>query len=212
MIDAQRHEKSHQGGGLARLDPVEQILRRLISKTVEGKELLLRQVIEIGRVLDQLPVDQLLQRGVAEALDVERGDEMSQVLEDLCRTDGIDTASGRFTGLADEVRAAFRAFLRHPPGPARRRALLREDPNHLRDHVTGPLDDDVVPRPDVLARHLVLVVQGGAADGDTADLDGREPGHRGNRASAADVNLDLLDDRFGLLRRKLEGERPTRTA
>ena len=212
VSDAERNQKAQQRCRLAGFDPVKQVLGGLVRKALEGQELRLAQVIEVGRVFDQLPVDQLLQRGVAETLDVEGADEVSQVLQHLRGADWIDAAGRCFSGLPHQVGPALRTFLRHVPGAARRGPLLFQDADHFGDDVTGALDDDVVRRPDILARHLVLVVEGGAADGDTADLDRRQPGDRGDGAGAADVDLDVLHDGLGLLGWELEGQRPARAA
>ena len=66
--------------------------------------------------------------------------------------------------------------------------FVRHHRDHLRDHVAGALDDDGVAVADVLARDLVLVVQGGAADDDAADGDRLQLGHRRQRAGAADLD------------------------
>src|SRR5207237_10716794 len=176
VVDAERNQEPDKGRRLARLDPIEQVLRGLFGKALQGQQLRSRQVIEVGRVLDQLPIDQLLQGGIAKALDVEGGDEMAQVLEDLRRTGRIDAAGGRLARLADQIRAALRAFFRHVPGAARRRPLLGQHPDDFRNYVAGPLDDDVITGPHVLAGDLVFVVQRRAADRDATDLDRGEPG------------------------------------
>src|SRR5207302_505244 len=122
----------------------------------------------------------------------------AQVLEHLRRTGRIDAAGGRLARLAHQVRAALRALFRHVPGAARRRPLLGQHPDDFRNYVAGPLDDDVIARPHVLAGDLVFVVQRGAADRDPADLDRGEPGDRRDRAGAPDVDLDLLHHRLRL--------------
>src|SRR5260370_40519241 len=115
MTDAERYQKTLKRRWLAGLDPVEQVLRGLVRKAVERPQLVLRQVIEVGRVLDELLVDQLLQRGVAQALDVERANEVSQVLEPLGLTGRIDASGGGLTGLPSQFDTVHRSLLGHEP-------------------------------------------------------------------------------------------------
>ena len=55
-----------------------------------------------------------------------------------------------------------------------------------------------------------FVVQGGRRDRDATDEDGFQHGVRGHRSGAAHVDLDVLEDRCLLLRRKLVSDRPPR--
>ena len=158
MADAERNQKPQQRCRLAGLDPVKQVLRRLVRKALQGQQLLLGQVVQVRRILDQFAVDQLLQRRVAKALDVERANEVAKVFEDLGGAQWIDTTGGRLPGLSHQVFATFGASLRHVPGAARRRPLLFHDADDLGDDVAGALDDDVVPRPHIFASYFILVV------------------------------------------------------
>ena len=72
----------------------------------------------------------------------------------------------------------------------------------LRNDVAGALDYHRVADARVEPRDLVLVVQAGVGDDDAADGDRLEFGHRRQRAGAADLDLDRLDDR----RRAFGGE------
>ena len=82
----------------------------------------------------------------------------------------------------------------------------------MRDHVAGALHQNRVADAHVLALDLVLVVQGGVGDDDAADGHRLELGDRRQRARAADVDLDRLDDRRRLLGRELVRDRPARRA
>ena len=84
--------------------------------------------------------------------------------------------------------------------------------DHLGDDVAGALDAHPVALADVLPRHLLAVVQGGAGDGDAADLDRQHDGDRGDHAGAADAGEDGEDAGDLLARRELEGEGPARMA
>ena len=90
-------------------------------------------------------------------------------------------------------------------GAARR---VGDDAEDLRDHVAGPLQHHGVADADVLAGDLVLVVQRGAGDDDAADIDRLKPCDRGQRAGAADLDVDLFEQRDGLLGGEFPGDGP----
>jgi hypothetical protein len=66
----------------------------------------------------------------------------------------------------------------------------------------------VVADPDVLAAHLVEVVQRGAGNGRPGYLGGGQVRHGCERPRPADIRDDVLDDRLHLLRRELVGDGP----
>ena len=134
---------------------------------------------------------------------------MDQALQHLRGTGGAPGAPAhRFARPPLDRRAAHRADGGHLEPTLLPRALLREHSDDLGDHLTGPLDDHVIPDPDVLAPHLILVVERGVAHDDPGDPDRLEIGHGGERAGAADVDRNVPDARFGLLGRELVGDRP----
>jgi len=55
-------------------------------------------------------------------------------------------------------------------------------------------------------------VQGGVADHDPADGDGVEPGHGGQGAGAADLDVDAFQHCGGLLSREFVGDGPAGAA
>ena len=171
--DPERHEKTCQRRGLAPFQAIQEVLRGLVRKAVQAQELVLRQLIQVRRIVNDFPVRQLGEGCVAESLDVHGRDEMPQVLEDLGGTARIDAPGDGRTRFPDEVGPAFRARPGHVPRLAGCRAFFSDDTNDFRDHIAGSLDDDVVPCPHVFARDLVLVVQRRPADGRPADLDRR---------------------------------------
>ena len=67
------------------------------------------------------------------------------------------------------------------------RPLVEHDLENLRDDVAGALHHHRVADAHVLARDLVLVVQGGVGDDDAADGHRLELGDRRQRAGAADL-------------------------
>jgi hypothetical protein len=88
--------------------------------------------------------------------------------------------------------------------------MLTRRPDHLRDHVSGPLDDDEVALADVLAVDVLLVVERGVRDGHAAHVDGLELRPRIERARAPDADVDLPQLRDGRRRRPLVRARPAR--
>ncbi len=92
------------------------------------------------------------------------------------------------------------------------RPLLRDDAHDLRYHVSRPPHDHRVADADVLAAHLVLVVQRGVGHRHAADEHGLEPCHRRDRAGAPDLDVDAdhLGCHFlgGELVRDREARRP----
>ena len=123
----------------------------------------------------------------------------------------------------DSVCSGARAFLREMIGLGVFRPLVDDHVEHLRDDVAGALDDDGVADADVAALaqllavaadalDVVLVVQRRVLHDDAADGDRLELGDRRQRAGAADLDLDVLEDGGGLLGRELVRDRPARRA
>ena len=81
---------------------------------------------------------------------------------------------------------------------------------HLRDDVAGALDQHPVADAHAEPLDLVAIVQGRVGDGDAADADRLQPRDRGQLAGAADLDVDRLEHRLGLLGRELVGDRPAR--
>ena len=140
------------------------------------------------------------------------------MLEALDRLRGADQRAGAaahdvglpglLVDLAQSRRSADRADVRKLVRFGARGPLVEHDFEDLRDDVAGALHHDRVADPHVLARDLVLVVQGGVGDDDAADGHRLELGERRQRAGAADVDVDRLDDRHRLLGRELVRDRP----
>ena len=175
----------------------------------------------VGRRADQTFGEKELDQLFAQSLDVEgvARREMLEALDRLRRTDeraGAAAHDVRFAGLlvdlAQSRRAADRAGLGEDIGLRVRRPLVEHDREHLRDDVAGALHHHRVADAHVLARDLVLVVQGGVGDDDAADGHGLELGDRRERAGAADLDVDRLDDRHRLLGWELVRDRPARRA
>ncbi len=157
----------------------------------------------------------------AEPVDVEgaAGDEMLEVLDGLigagefaaAARDGAFLACRRF--LAHHVGVQMtRAFLRKFVGLGAARAVFHNDAQHLRNDVAGALDAHRIADADVEPRDLVEIMQRRVLDHDAADRHRFELGHRRERAGAADLDLDVLDDGQRLLGGKFVRDRPARRA
>ena len=72
------------------------------------------------------------------------------------------------------------------------------------------MEQDTVADADVLATHLVEVVEGGAGDRGAGDLDRPQVRHRRQRPGTTDIGHDVLDDGLDLLGRELVGDGPAR--
>src|SRR3984893_12587868 len=168
---------------------------------------------DVARLADQPVLPKGRDMFLAEPLDVEAvaRDEMTEPLDGLRGTDQPAGAAPRhLTRLAHREAAADRAMV----GKLVRLRILRpaveHDRDDLWDHVTGALDDDGVADPDILARDLVLIVQGGTLHDDPADGDRLEHRHRGQRALAADLDRDVTQHSLCLLCGKFLSDRPAR--
>ena len=158
---------------------------------------------------------------IAEAFDVEgvAGDEVFQPLLGLgganqpARAAAHDICFARsLVHFALSGTATDRALTRKNIGDAAGRALVLDDADHLGDDVAGALHHDGIADADVLAGDLVLVVERGVRDHHAADRDGLEFRDRRQRAGAADLDLDGLQDGHGLLSGELVGDGPARRA
>ena len=150
---------------------------------------------------------------VAEVLDVHRAAtrEVEQPLDALRGTPPLVRAP--VVGLAlgpHERRAARGTGRRHLPAPGTLLPFREHRADDLGDHVSGTSDDHRVALADVLAPHLLLVVQRGVGDRDASDEHGVEHGERRDLARAPRMDVDLLQQRRALLGRELVRDRPAR--
>ena len=135
---------------------------------------------------------------------------------------GIFLAGAR-VDFAHRMAAADRAFVGKLVRLRASRTFLQVHAQHLRDHIAGALDGDGVANADIgaVAQRLalradalneVLVVQGRVLHHHAADGDWLELRNRGERTGAADLDVDILDNRGRLLGRKLVRDREARRA
>ena len=119
---------------------------------------------------------------------------------------GVDAAVGHFPFHLVDGAATFGAFLGHAEGFARLPFL--DDFKDVRDDFAGALDKHGVVDVQAEAVDLVHVVERGAGDGDSADLHWLQNGDGGERASATDLDDDVVDDRGFLACRIFVGNGP----
>src|SRR5262249_48964985 len=107
---AQGVEQAGQAARARGVDRPDEVLGRLVGKAVELGDVLGREPVEIGEVLDLPAVDQLLDRAVAQVLNVHRPprSEMPQALLELGRTGAVG---------APPVRLALGPLLPTTPRP-----------------------------------------------------------------------------------------------
>ena len=177
-----------------------------------------RQVVEVGRVVDQSRRHQLQHPLLAQVFDVHGRTRrvVGDALHPLGRA--VDV---RAVGVALARQAHER--LRHRPGTSSGTSTsacdgpARPDPRRTGPTTSGMTSPalrtiDQVARPDVLGRHLVLVVQRRHPDRRATDEDGLEAGEGRGPAGAADGDHDVEQPRGALLGRELEGDGPARGA
>jgi hypothetical protein len=81
--------------------------------------------------------------------------------------------------------------------------------DNLGNDVAGPLDKDPVADSEPLFPDEALIVQGRAGHGHTSDCDRFEHSRGCEHTGPADLDLDILQYGFGLMRRKLERHSPS---
>ena len=138
---------------------------------------------------------------------------MDQPLDALRRADQTaGAAPHHLAGRSHRMAAAHRTNVGKHVWLCVFRSPLQTHRDDLRDHVAGALQHHRVADPDVLARDLVLVVQGRVLHQHAADIHRLQPCDRRQRAGAADLDADILQHGHCLLGRELPGDRPARRA
>ena len=207
LRDAERVKEAAERRMLAVLESRNEVLSRLVREALELDHLLPGQSVEVAGVLDPSLLDDLVERGVAEALDVESttAGEMAQELESLRATERVDASVRDVWLLADDLPPTHRALGGHAP------AFLRLlDADDLRDDVARAMDDHARAHVDAFLIYLRLVVHRDVAHRDASDDHRLDVRDRRQHAGAADVAVDCLHVRLGLLGRVLESHRPAR--
>ena len=173
------------------VDRRDQVAGRDLAEALELHQLVLVEVVDVADVGDQALLEEAQRLLLAEPVDVHRplADEVLDVLEGLPGAAGAVRAD-REDGVLGLHRlgAAGGAFLRRLRLARALLAFLGQRRDDLGDHVAGAHHDHLVADPDVLARQVLLVVEGRGGDGDAADVDRlehreRAPGGRSCRRS-----------------------------
>ena len=134
----------------------------------------------------------------------------------LGRAVGIQAApNDAFIAFNDARRArdlgtALRTSRREPEGCLLARPLGQDYIHDRRNDFPRLLDLHRVADADVLLADIVFVVQRGATDSAAGQENRLQLGHRRERAGAADLNGDALEQRFGLLSGVLVRDGPAR--
>jgi hypothetical protein len=83
---------------------------------------------------------------------------MQQSLAELGWTGSIGTTRHRLTHRTVGQSVTDRAEGRHAEGKAVRRTSFEEHTDHLRNHITSALDEDLIAYTDVFAPNFVFIV------------------------------------------------------
>ncbi len=222
MADAQGEDEPVQRDGPPGLDRRHQVADRGLAIAVPLAQGLQRRLVagqaeDVRGFADQALLVEGGELLLSQALDVERAprDEQLEVLDPLERAGEFARAAAHH-GLHPGRRGLPRqrslertgADLGKGVGRRPRRPGREHRPDHLRDHVPGPLDDHRVADAHVLPGDLVGVVQGGVAHGRPTDEHRRQLGDGGDRPSAADLELDAFERGRRLLGGELVGDGP----
>ena len=225
--NAEGVDETRQARLLAVFDGAEEFFARQLGKAFEVDDVLELEGIQICRRAHQPFVDQLFDALVAQAFDVHgtARDEVDDRLLELCATGQATDAAihraltDRLAALAAldqlgalDVRATHRALLGNLHRPGVFGAALGDDLHHLRNHVARAADNHGIADHQPQSRDFVHVVQGRIGHGNTRDLDRFQARHRGDRAGASDLELDVEQFRELFHRREFVRDGPARLA
>ena len=177
---------------------------------------LLAQLVDVGDVLDQPLFEEAQRLLLPQPVDVHRplADEVLDVLEGLAGAAGavgqiVKTAPSGFT-VGGPAGRAFLRRLRFARPPFAALAVS----GATTCGITSParITTTSSPTAHVLARQVLLVVEGRGADGDAADVDRLQHRERDQVPGAADVPDHVEQLRRRRRRRELPGDRPARLA
>ena len=185
------------------------------AQPVELDQLLDRELVQVGRGIDQPRLEQLLQPRVGQSADVHRvaRREVHQPFQSPAGAgdvrDSRPPPPPRRSAPACRRPGSDRAWPTAARSPSRRSGIGRD---HLRNHLAGALHLHPVAHAQVLLPDQRLVVQRGQPHRGAADLHRLEHGERVERAGAPDVHLDVEQPRVGDVGRELARDRPARLA
>ena len=152
---------------------------------------------------------------IAHALNIQRAAaaKMLQPLHRLRRADQpAGAAAHHIIANPHRMAATGRADIREDKCRAPPRPIGIHHRNNLRNNIARALQNHPVPRADILARNLILIVQGGVRNRNAAHHHRLHHRARRQRPGAADLNVDAQQSGDGLLSREFPGNRPARRA
>ena len=135
---------------------------------------------------------------------------MNQALASQRRTVRIRAADSCLSTLTLNTPAAIRTFRRYLNLFFFSRALFRHHAQHLRNNLASLIDKHPVADADILRADKILIMQGCTADNAAAQLHRRQHCRRRQHSCASHAPVDILQRRFGLLRRIFISRRPAR--
>src|SRR6266566_2631867 len=191
VADVQAEDEAPEGTMFACFDGGEHIIRAFGFDTFQGKELVARQAVVIGNVVDVADLYQLLAALLADSFHVHDGDEVEQAFEAARRALLVRAIGHGLVGNAHDGGAAQRAVLGQVVDFFVARAAFDNRLDHLGDDFARALHQDPVADAQVFALDIALVVQGGARNHDAANIDGLEQRPGIHRAGTPDVHTDI---------------------
>ena len=133
---------------------------------------------------------------------------MDQPFAPQSRAMRISAAQSCLTVFTFNSPAALRAFLRHRIRLRIFRPFAQHDMQNLRNDLTGFIDDNRIADPDILRFNKIFIVQRGPAYRTARQPYRRQHCRRRQHACAPNLDHDILQPGFSLLRRKFKSDRP----
>ena len=212
MADTQSKEQLVQLIRLACSNRCEQLVRRPFAHTLKLQDILLLQAVQVRCIAHQTCIQQRIDNRGTTAFNIHRltADEVNQALASQRRTVRIRAADSCLRTLTLNTPAAIRTFRRYLYLFFFSRALFRHHAQHLRNNLSGLIDKHPVADADILRADKILIMQGCTTDDTAAQLHRRQHCRRRQHARASHAPVDILQRRFGLLRRIFISRRPAR--
>ena len=213
IADAEREQETRQRRVLGLAERDDEVVGGLLAHPIERGERRAIETEQVRRRLHEVRVDQLLDDLLPEPFHIQRATrgEVTELLLALRHAAEARRAAGDGgIGVAGDSGSADRADRRQAHLAGIRRTPLGQHARDLRDHIARAAHDHRVADADILAYHLVHVVQRGVAHRDAADEHRCEPRHRRERTGAADLELDIAHGRERLVGGELVGDGPAR--
>lgn len=212
--NAESKDQAPEVAGLTRMEPFQQVLGGLFAHTFECQEIGLREPVEIGDIVCEVFLNELSDEHFATAFDVHggAGAPMLEATADLswaiwveAAEDDIWLAGSALSGGGARAFGAEGGKFERDFGAG---AFIGDDADDGWDDLAGFFDDDDIAYADIFPAEFIFVVEGGAADGATGEVDGFEFGDGGESACAADLDGDGAEAGFGLFGGVFVGDRP----